>query len=153
MIKVGSLSHLKILMKRLNILVCGGDILNLKRIAESLSDDGVQVEITSQLLDYLWFSANTWDVLLVDLDGLTSFLRSLLPEINKKFPKLPLVGFSARNPNEILSTVKPWGIELDAFWIGMPAPENLIVLFPEIAAKYLCDTRPLRLPDTGPLAG
>jgi hypothetical protein len=140
-------------MKRLNILICGGDILNLQRTAKALADDGVCVEITSQLLDYLWFSANAWDVLLIDLDGLTSFLRSLLPEIGKKFPKLPLVGFSSRTPNDVLGTLRPWGIELDALLDGTPAPEDLIVLFPHVAAKYLCDTRPLRLSDTGPLYG
>lgn len=138
-------------MKPLTVLICGGDAPALQRIAKILSDEGVTVETSTQLVDNLCFSQKNWDFLLIDLDGLTSFLRSLLPAVCRKFPNLPVIGISARSAADISSTALGYGLRLDEYLFEVPRPEDLIVRFPHIAAKYLCDTASLAPPGTHPL--
>ena len=66
-------------MKSLRILLCGGDGPALKKKARVLAEEGMTVEISTQVIDILCFSKQEWDFLMIDLDGLSSFLRSLLP--------------------------------------------------------------------------
>jgi hypothetical protein len=130
-------------MKALNILICGGDTFSLKRTAQILADDGVVVETSTGVITDLCFSGQEWDMLLIDLDGLTSFLRSLIPEICRRFPELPVVGISTKTTAGASATASGYGFDLDDYLFGIPHPEDLIVRFPRIAAKYLCDTGPL----------
>ena len=140
-------------MKPLSILLCGGDGPALKKKAGMLAEEGMIVEISTQLIDNLCFSQQEWDFLLIDLDGLSSFLRSLLPAVSRNFPNLPIVGLSTNAVGEINLTQLGYGLELDDCFFESPKPEDLIVRFPQVAAKYLCDTGSLRRPDTQPLAG
>ena len=75
-------------MKPLRVLVCGGDFRALQKVAHKLSDEGVKVETTTQLIDQLCRPNQEWDLLLVDVNGLTSVLRGLLPAIRLQFPNL-----------------------------------------------------------------
>lgn len=138
-------------MKPLQILLCGGDIIALKRAAQALADEGIVVETSTSLIDDLYFSRQQWDLLLIDLDGLTSFLRSLLPTICRKFPSLPIVGYSSQANKDINPTSLGYGMELDHYLPHSPHAEDLIVRFPHIAAKYLCDTKSLGALGTQPL--
>ena len=140
-------------MKPLSILLCGGDSPALKKKARMLADEGITVETSTELIGNLCFSQQEWDFLLIDLDGLSSFLRSLLPAVSRNFPNLPMVGLSTNADGEINLTELGYGLELDDCLFESPRPEDLIVRFPEVAAKYLCDTGSLRRPDTQPLTG
>ena len=129
-------------MRTLSILICGSDTPAMNRMAEALSDEGVEVATSARPADCLNSNENEWDFLLVDLDGLDSFLRSLLPAITHHFPHLPVVGVSTKSS----STGDPnlnHGLKLDAFLDRLPRAEDLIVSSPQVAAKYLCDTKPL----------
>ena len=134
-------------MRTLNVLICGGDEPAMQQIAASLAEDGVAVQISSHPIDALDSNAQMWDFLLIDLDGLNSFLRSLIPAICHKFPNLPVIGVSVRSDNISLGN----GLKLHAFLNKVPRAEDLIVSTPRIAAKYLCDTGTLRAIKTGPL--
>jgi len=138
-------------MRPLQILLCGGDVPALKRVAQALTDDGVIVEMSTQLIDDLCFSRQNWDFLLIDLDGMTSFLRSLLPVICRKFPTLSIVGYSSQAGSELNSAQIGYGLELDDYLPHSPRAEDLIVRFPHIASKYLCDTGCLGSLGTQPL--
>lgn len=140
-------------MKSLRILLCGGDGPALKKKARVLAEEGMTVEISTQVIDILCFSKQEWDFLMIDLDGLSSFLRSLLPAVSRNFPNLPMVGLSTTAAGEINLTQLGYGLELDDCLFESPRPEDLIVRFPHVAAKYLCDTGSLRRLETPPLAG
>jgi hypothetical protein len=135
-------------MKHLSILLCGGDVPALKKKAKMLADEGVKVETSTQLIDNLCFSHQEWDFLLIDLDGLSSFLRSLLPAVSRNFPNLPMIGLSTKSGGDISSLQLGYGLELDDYFFEVLHPEDLIVRFPQVAAKYLCDTGSL-LPPAG----
>lgn len=131
-------------MRTLSIMVCGGDPRALQRIAQRLADEGVKVQTTTQLVECLQATQHDWDFLLVDLDGLNSFLRSLLSSLSRRFPNLPIVGISSRST--------PTGLDddlgLEHCLFEIPRPEDLIVSFPQVAAKYLCDTGALSSRDS-----
>jgi hypothetical protein len=128
-------------MRPLSVLICGGDRINLHRMAQALKDDGVKVETSHQPLDRL-YGNQMWDFLVVDLDGLNSFLRSLLPGILQNYPNLSVVGVSTKNSaNEVLNT--SLGLRLDACLNRIPRAEDLITCSPRVAAQYLSDTQPL----------
>jgi hypothetical protein len=131
-------------MKSLRILLCGGDGPALKKKAEVLTEEGMTVQISTQLIDILYFPKQEWDFLMVDLDGLSSFLRSLLPAVSRNLPDLPIVGLSTNATGEMNLAQLGYGLELDDCLFGMPRPEELIVRFPHVAAKYLCDTGSLQ---------
>ena len=135
-------------MKPLSILLCGGDVPALQKKAKMLADEGVQVETSTQLIDNLCFSHHEWDFLLVDLDGLSSFLRSLLPAVSRNFPLLPMIGLSTKAAEEISLMQFGYGLELDDYFFEALRPEDLIVRFPQVASKYLCDTGSLLPPGT-----
>ena len=140
-------------MKPLSILLCGGDVPALKQKAKMLVDEGITVQTSTQLIDNLCFSEQDWDFLLIDLDGLSSFLRSLLPAVSRNFPNLPMIGLSTRTTSVFDSARVGYGLELDDYWFEPPRPEDLIVRFPQVAAKYLCDTGSLGPPGTQPISG
>lgn len=129
-------------MKPLRVLVCGGDFQSLEEMAQKLSDDGVKVETTTQLIDQLCRPNQEWDLLLVDINGLTSVLRGLLPAIRLQFPNLIVLGISDGSVSDLgyLSDV-----ELDGFVLALPKPEDLIVRVPRLAANYLCDAKTLNV--------
>lgn len=139
-------------MKPLRILICGGDVRSLQRAAQILTDEGVKVETSTSLIDNLCFSGQEWDFLLIDLDGLTSFLRSLLPTICRRFPNLPIVGISTQPAYDVTPTSLGYGVELDDYIFGSIQLEDLIVRFPHVASKYVCDTGALGALGTQPLA-
>jgi hypothetical protein len=125
-------------VKPLRVLVCGGDFRALEKVAQKLSDEGVKVETTTQIIDQLCRPNQDWDLLLVDVNGLTSILRGLLPAIRLQFPNLSVLGVSDGSVSDFgyLSD-----LELDGYILALPKPEDLIVRVPRLAAKYLCDTK------------
>jgi hypothetical protein len=92
-----------------------------------------------------------WDFLLIDVDGLNSFMRSLLPALGDSFPNLPMIGILRRPVADVSRLEEEYGPVLDAYTFETPRPEDLIVSFPQVAAKYLCETGTLRTPGTRPL--
>jgi len=135
-------------MKPLRVLVCGGDNLALQQVAHKLSDEGVQVETSTRIIDELCRPDQNWDLLLVDLDALTSFLRGLLPAIRLQFPSLSILGIS---DGSILDVSFVADLELDGYVLTHPKPEDLIVRVPQLAANYLCDTKTLNIFSVQPL--
>lgn len=135
-------------MRNLNVLICGADEPAMQKVAASLAEDGVTVKISNHPIDALDSNTRKWDFLIIDLDGLNSFLRSLIPAICHRFPNLPVVGISTRSSDISLGN----GLKLDAYLNRVPRAEDLIVAAPRIAAKYLCDTGTLRTIKTGPLS-
>lgn len=130
-------------MKPLKVLVCGGDSLSLQRVAQGLSDEGVKVETSTRIIDHLCRPNQEWDLLLVDLDALTSFLRGLLPAIRLQFPNLSILGISTGSAPDL--NFLTYDLELDGYLLDSPKPEDLIVRLPRLAANYLCDTNTLRV--------
>jgi hypothetical protein len=130
-------------MRKLRVLVCGGDSLVLQRAERKLSDEGVRVETSVRIIDQLCRPDLEWDLLLVDLNGLTSFLRGLLPAVRLQFPNLSILGISDGAVSDIGFLVD---LELDGYMFTLPKPEDLIVRVPRLAANYLCDTGTLTVP-------
>jgi DNA-binding response OmpR family regulator len=128
-------------METLRVLICGGDSTALKQMAQRLSDEGVRVETSTRLIDRLCIPNQEWDLLLIDLDALTSFLRGLLPAVRLQFPNLDVVGISTRTSPDIGFLAND--LELDDYLLNTPRTEDLIVRFPRVAANYLCDTNTL----------
>lgn len=129
-------------MELLRVLVCGGDNLALQQVAHGLSDEGVKVETSTRIIDQLCRPNQEWDLLLVDLDGLTSFLRGLLPAIRMQFPQLSMLGVSKSSTPDI--GFLAYDLELDGYMLTLPKPEDLIVRLPRLAANYMCDTSTFR---------
>ena len=129
-------------MKPLRVLICGGNHQPLQKVAKALSDEGMKVETSTRVIDCLCIPNQKWDFLLVDLDGLDSFLRGLLPAVRIKYPELHIVGISTRSTTDI--SFLPSDLVLDGYFPSMPRPEDLIVGFPRVTANYLCDTNALR---------
>jgi hypothetical protein len=131
-------------VKPLRVLVCGGDFPALQKVAQKLSDEGVKVETTTQIIDQLCRPNQEWDLLLVDVNGLTSVLRGLLPAIRLQFPNLSVLGVSDGSVSDLgyLSD-----LELDGYMLALPRPEDLIVRVPRLAANYLCDAKTLSVFD------
>jgi hypothetical protein len=136
-------------MKPLRVLVCGGDGGSLDKAAEKLSDEGVKVEISTQIIDQLCRPNQEWDVLLVDLDALTSVIRGLLPAIRLQFPNLSILGISDGSISDLGYLAD---LELDGYMLALPKPEDLIVRVPHLAASYLCDTKTSSVFSGQPLA-
>jgi hypothetical protein len=128
-------------MKSLQVLVCGGDSLALQRVAQGLCDEGVQVETSTRVIDRLCRPNQEWDLLLIDLDTLTSFLRGLLPAVRLQFPNLSIVGISTGSAPDI--NFLAHDLELDGYLLSLPKPEDIIVRLPRLAANYLCDANTL----------
>jgi len=139
-------------MKSLSILLCGGDTPALQRKAKMLAAEGITVKVSTDLINNLCFSQEDWDFLLIDLDGLNSFLRSVLPVVSRNFPNLPMIGLSTKTDENINPLQLGYGLELDDYLFETPRPEDLIVRFPQVAARYLCDTGSLAPPGTQPFA-
>jgi DNA-binding response OmpR family regulator len=137
-------------MKPLRVLVCGGDSLTLQKLARKLSDEGVKVETSTRIIDRLCRPNQEWDLLLVDLMALTSYLRGLLPAIRLQFPNLNILGISDGTVPDI--SFLAYDLELDGYLLTLPKPEDLIVRIPGLAANYLCDTSTLSVFGTQPLA-
>lgn len=137
-------------MKSLRVLVCGGDNLVLQQVAQQLSDEGITVQTSTRIIDQLCRSNQEWDLLLVDLDALTSFLRGLLPAIRVQFPRLSILGISDGSATDI--SFLAYDLELDGYMLSLPRPEDLIVRLPHLAAKYLCDANTLGAFGSRPLA-
>ncbi|GAB4532922.1 MAG: hypothetical protein Kow0063_14150 [Anaerolineae bacterium] len=124
-------------MKALRVLVCGGDNWAIQSVAQQLSDEGVHAEASTQVIDRLYQPDQEWDLLVVDLDALSSLLRGLLPVIRRQFPNLSMLGIVSGSPPDI--DYLSYDLELDGYMFGPPRPEDLIVRFPHLAANYLCD--------------
>lgn len=123
----------------LNILVCGANQATLNRMVRQLSGEGVMVQTSYRLLDCLSLSSQAWDFLIIDLDSINSFLRTLLPPFFRKYPKLVKVGVSFKSATTDEAAELKQNLELDACACDLPKPEELIVFFPQVAACYLCD--------------
>ena len=137
-------------MEPFRVLVCGGDSLTLKKVAQKLSDEGVKVETSTRIIDQLCRPNQNWDLLLVDLAALNSFLRGVLPAIRLQFPNLTILGVSDGAVPDI--NFLAYDLELDGYMLTLPKPEDLIVRVPRLAAQYLCDTGALKVFGAQPLA-
>jgi len=137
-------------MKSLHILVCGGDTHRLRRITQALHGVGVTVEASAYVTDRLCTPCQEWDVLIVDLDALNSFLRGILPAVRLQFPELNIVGISARTSSSFDPFLER-DLKLDACLTYLPRLEDLIAQLPSVAASFLCDTGELRAPGSKPL--
>lgn len=125
-------------MESLRVLVCGGNSQALHKAAQRLSDEGVRTETSTRITDHLCRPDQDWDLLLVDLDGMTSYLRGLLPAIRQEFPDLSILGIVNGSPPDI--DYLSYDLELDGYVFSPPRPEDIIVRLPHLAANYLCDT-------------
>ena len=128
-------------MKSMRVLVCGGDDQALKKVAQHLSEEGVKVETSTEITDQVCQPDQEWDLLLIDLDTMTSPLRGLLPAIRRQFPDLSILGMVNGSPLDI--GYLSYDLELDGYLFGVPRPEDIIVRLPHLAGKYLCDTHTL----------
>ncbi len=111
-------------MKSLRILVCGGDTLRLRQITQALHGIGVTVEASAYVTDRLCTPSQDWDVLIVDLDALNSFLRGLLPAVRLQFPELNIVGISAQFPSGFDAFLE-LDLRLDACLTYLPKLEGI----------------------------
>ncbi|MCB0176125.1 MAG: hypothetical protein KDJ97_36845 [Anaerolineae bacterium] len=102
--------------RSLNGLICGSDEAVLQRLVQQLDQHGLELEITTRLIDHLCFTQREWDFLLIDLDNLNSFIRSLLPAVcrHHKFSRLPVIGFSSQPTASSPSLNLGYGLRLDA---------------------------------------
>jgi len=114
----------------MNILICGGDKPVLQRLAQELDEPGMTVQTSDHIIDDLVFSEQAWNVLLIDLEGLDSFLRKLIPTIRLEFPNLPMVGLSIKS-----GLADRGDLKLDAYLDRLPQADDLISLFPQLAAE------------------
>ena len=130
--------------RTLSILICSGNQETMQQMARMLDDEGVNVQISNRPIDHLCFSQQKWDLLVIDLDGLNGFLRSLLPAVFRNFPNLPKVGISIGTAIEDNAQARGYSLELDAYLSKMPQPEELIALIPQVAEEYECDEDTLR---------
>jgi hypothetical protein len=115
--------------RSLSVLICGSDDAALQRLAQQLARPGLELEITTRLIDHLCFSQREWDFLLIDLDSLTSLIRSLLPAVcrHRKFAHLPLIGFTSQPTTPSLALNLGYGLRLDACLSELPSGEDLLV--------------------------
>lgn len=123
----------------LSILICSSNDTTMRQMCRTLTGDGVQIQTSERLTDQHQISGQEWDYLLIDLDGLNNSLRGVLPAVCRKFPNLPKIGISTRFAPDIDILNQGFALELDAYLTEIPYPEDLIVLFPRVAEKYLCD--------------
>ena len=115
--------------RSVSVLICGSDEVALQRLAQQLAWPGLELEITTRLVDHLCFSQREWDFLLIDLDSLNSLIRSLLPAVcrHRKFARLPLIGFSSQSTVPSPSLNLGYGLRLDACLSELPSGEDLLV--------------------------
>ena len=123
----------------LRILICSSDETSMQRMASNFSEEGVKVQTSNRLVDHLCFSRQDWDLILVDLDNLNGFLRSLLPAFFRRFPRMPRIGIATKPTLDRDLLGQGYGLELDAYFAEVPRPEELIVSFPDLAAEYLVE--------------
>ena len=122
-------------MRTLNILVCSSNRSAEQQMVRMLTEDGTKVQTSNQLMGSVYSSQHDWDFILIDLNGLDSFLRTVLPIIHRRHPDLPLIGISTKSSNGINGLGMDYGLELDAYLSEMPRAEDLIVNFPQVANK------------------
>jgi hypothetical protein len=123
-------------MKTLNILICSSDKHVERQMAQTLTDEGAKVQTSAQLINSLRSSRQEWDFLVIDLDGMSDFMRSVLLVVRGKYPHLPAIGIS----NEAITNLDGFGpnyrLALDAYFSQLPRTAELIGRFPRAAAKY-----------------
>jgi hypothetical protein len=130
-------------MESLRVLVCGGDSQALQKVALRLSEEGLKAGTSTRVTDRLFRPDQEWDLLLVDLDSLSSLLRGLLPVIRHQYPNLRMFGIVNGSPLDI--GYLSYDLELDGYIFGPPRPEDLIVRVPRLVATYLYDVKEDRL--------
>jgi DNA-binding NtrC family response regulator len=119
-------------MKTLNILVCSSNRSAEQTMARRLTEEGTKVQTSNQIMGSVYSSQHNWDFVLIDLDGLDSFLRTVLPIIHRRHPDLPLIGIWTNSSNGVNGLGMDYGLELDAYFSELPRPEDLIVNFPQV---------------------
>ncbi|MCB0190732.1 MAG: hypothetical protein KDJ65_02200 [Anaerolineae bacterium] len=129
-------------MRPLTIFLCGTNPKTLKHIARTLVLKGVSVQTSTEVLDCLRISQDKIDFMLIELDGLYGHLLALLPTIRRTTPNLPLIGLFTSPKIDPLLTGMAYSLELDDYWFEIPQPEELIVRFPQVAHRYLYETKP-----------
>ncbi|MCB0168883.1 MAG: hypothetical protein KDI79_31940 [Anaerolineae bacterium] len=128
-------------MRSLTIFLCGSNSTLLKNIARTLAIEGVTVQTSTDLVDCLRLSDERIDFLLIELDGLYGHLLGLLPTLRRNAPNLPIIGLFTRDEVDPLVAGLAYSLELDDYWFETPRPDELIMRFPQIANKYLYETK------------
>lgn len=128
-------------MRSLTIFLCGSNSTLLKNIARTLAIEGVTVQTSTDLIDCLRLSDERIDFLLIELDGLYGHLLGLLPTLRRNAPNLPIIGLFTRAEVDPLVAGLAYSLELDDYWFETPRPDELIMRFPQIANKYLYETK------------
>ncbi|MBN1994458.1 MAG: hypothetical protein JW953_17300 [Anaerolineae bacterium] len=123
-------------METLNILICSSNERNEQQMARPLIEAGMQVETSDKLIHGLYSSQQLWDFLLIDLEGLDSYLRLILPAVRRKYPNLPVIGIRGKSVGQFSGLGLGYELELDAYLSDIPQPEELIINFPQAATKY-----------------
>lgn len=125
-------------MSTFKVLVCGANSLILHQVAQSLQEAGLDVQTSTRITDRLCQPDLNWDVLLVDLDSLTSCLRGLLPAVRRSFPNLSMVGWV----NEVDAKIESLAMDigLDGYLPKSIEPAQFPRLFPYLARHFVPDT-------------
>ena len=122
-------------MGTLNILICSSDKQAEQQMAQTLSDEGAKVQTSKHLINSLSSSPQEWDFLLIDLDRMSDFMRSVLLVIRYRYPHLPAIGISKKPAASFNNFGPNHGLVLDAYFTQLPRPTDLIGKFPQVAAK------------------
>lgn len=128
-------------MRPLTLFLCGKNVPVLQYIAQALSSKRVSVQTSTDIIDCLHISQDKIDFLLIELDGLYGHLLALLPTIRRNTPNLPLIGIFTNSKTDSVLASLAYGLELDDYWFEIPQPEELVIRFPQVANKYLCETK------------
>ena len=119
----------------LRILICSNNEITRRKMARSLSGEGVHIQTCEGIFNHPQFFQQGWNYLVVDLNGIDKFLRKLLPLLIRKHPKMLRIGISTKS----VKNSRALDLKLDACLSEIPRLEELIVYFPQVAGKYLCD--------------
>ena len=123
-------------MKSLNILICSSDKQVEQQMAQSLTDEGAKVQTSAHLLNSLRSSRQEWDFLLIDLDRISDFMRSVLLVVRYRFPNVPAIGISSKPTTSFNNFGPNYGLALDAYVPQLPRLADLVGRFPRAVAKY-----------------
>ena len=75
-----------------NILVCSDNEFIEQELVQIFANDGVRVYTSKHLISGLYSAQPKWDFLILDLNGLNTFLRTVLPVVRRRLPQLPFIG-------------------------------------------------------------
>ncbi|MFQ5611435.1 MAG: hypothetical protein ACE5H9_04805 [Anaerolineae bacterium] len=125
-------------MSAFRVVLCGGESAKFQKIACALQKAGIEVQISTLVTDCLCQPELTWDLLLIDMDSLTSFLRGLLPAVRRRFPRLGMVGLTDHLSPDKAALAIEFG--LDSYLPKSVEPDQLPTIFPYLANRFAAST-------------